>query len=395
MDWQKQMNQAMTYIESHLTEDIDYNTVAMMVGCSEWEFRRMFSFLVQMPLSEYIRKRRLTASISAIQNGEKIIDIAHRYGYESHAAYSRAFKQLYDVTPTLARNEKIALKPFQPLTFKLVLKENEMMENGTKLRKNVMGSKESEYAVSIDMDQENIHKTNESFWDRVGNELIGCTALPHYGAFITEETCQFFNEVAGKKVLEIGCGTGHSLQYVGERGASELWGLDISKEQIEKANQHLTTNQLTASFVCSSMEVECGIPKDHFDYVYSVYGIGWTTDLDATFNLIASYLKTGGTFIFSWSHPIHKCVAPENDDLIFKKNYYDESWYSVPIAGNHFSLTDRKMSTYINALAKAGLSIEALIEDSDDDLLNLSNSPFAKKAKMLPVTFVIKARKDR
>lgn len=393
MDWQKQMNQAMTYIESHLTEDIDYNAVAMIVGCSEWEFRRMFSFLAQMPLSDYIRKRRLTSSIEAIKKGERIIDIAQKFGYDSHAAYSRAFKQLYGVTPTLARNEKMALKPFQPLTFKLVLKENETMQNGTKRRKNIMGSRDSEYAVSIDMDPNKIHKTNEVFWDSVGTELVGGTALPNYGAFITESKCQFFNEVSGKKVLEIGCGTGHSLQYVGKRGASELWGLDISKEQIEKASQHLATNQLSAKFVCSPMEIPCGIPENHFDYVYSVYGIGWTTDLDTTFKLIASYLKTGGTFIFSWSHPIHKCVAPEGDDLIFKKNYYDESWYTVPIEGNHFSLTDRKMSTYVNALAKAGLSIETLIEDSDDDLLASRNSPFSEKAKMLPVTFVIKAKK--
>ena len=68
-------------------------------------------------------------------------------------------------------------------------------------------------------------------------------------------------------------------------------------------------------------------------------------------------MKTGGLFIFSWSHPIHKCVAAEGEEFIFKKNYFDESWYSVPIEGNLFSLTDRKMSTYINALAKAGLFI--------------------------------------
>lgn len=200
MDWQKQMNEAMTYVERHLTEDIDYNAVSMMVGCSEWEFRRMFSFLAQMPLSEYIRRRRLTASISAIQNGEKIIDIAQRYGYESHAAYSRAFKRLYGVTPSLARNDKIALKPFR-LTFKLVFKENEMMHNGTKHRETIRGSRDSEYAVSIDMDQENIHKTNESFWDSVGTELIGCTSLPNYGAFVTEETCPFFKRFLGKKFL--------------------------------------------------------------------------------------------------------------------------------------------------------------------------------------------------
>jgi len=57
------------------------------------------------------------------------------------------------------------------------------------------------------------------------------------------------------------------------------------------------------------------------------------------------------------------------------------------------SLSDRKLSTYVNALAKAGFVIEQMIEESDDYNMRNKNSDFAKKAKMLPVTFVIKARK--
>lgn len=93
MDWQKRMNQAMDYIESNLTEDINYSSLARIINCSDYEFRRMFSFLAQMSLSEYVRKRRISASLGAIKSGEKIIDIAQRYGYDSHAAFSRAFKQ--------------------------------------------------------------------------------------------------------------------------------------------------------------------------------------------------------------------------------------------------------------------------------------------------------------
>lgn len=393
MDWQKKMNQAMDYIENNLTGSIEYTSAAKFVSCSEWEFRRMFSFLAQMPLSEYVRRRRLTASITDIQNGEKIIDIAQRYGYESQAAFSRAFRQMHGTTPSLARDKGIKLKPFQRLTFKLVIKEDEIVEKGSNQRKHIMGAKGVGYAISVELDRKVIHKMNKNFWDSVGTELVGGTALPKYGAFITEERCNFFKEVSGKKVLEIGCGTGHSLQYLGDRQASELWGLDISKDQIEKAGQHLVANDFSATLICSPMESECGIPKDYFDYVYSVYGIGWTTDLDTTFEKIASYLKKDGLFIFSWSHPIHKCVAPEDDELVFKKNYFDESWYSVSLEGSVFSLADRKMSTYVNALAKVGFVIEALIEESDDEILQLKNSDFAKKAKMLPVTFVIRARK--
>lgn len=79
--------------------------------------------------------------------------------------------------------------------------------------------------------------------------------------------------------------------------------------------------------------------------------------------------------------------------LVFKKNYFDESWYSVSIDGGLLSLSDRKLSTYVNALAKAGFVIEQMIEQSDNEMLKSNESNFAQKAKMLPVTFVIKARK--
>lgn len=51
------------------------------------------------------------------------------------------------------------------------------------------------------------------------------------------------------------------------------------------------------------MEDELDVPRDYFDYVYSIYGIGWTTDLQGTFDKIASYLKKDGIFI------VRKCIA--------------------------------------------------------------------------------------
>ncbi len=77
----------MEYIENNLSEKPDYNTAAQFMNCSEWEFRRIFSFLTQIPVSEYIRRRRLTVAVSDIRNGDKIIDIAQRYGYESRPLF--------------------------------------------------------------------------------------------------------------------------------------------------------------------------------------------------------------------------------------------------------------------------------------------------------------------
>ncbi|WDQ30205.1 class I SAM-dependent methyltransferase [Paenibacillus marchantiae] len=247
------------------------------------------------------------------------------------------------------------------------------------------------------MNKHRVYETNSSYWDTKGNDFLGAIVLPFYGAFVTEEKCQLFGDVSGKKMLEIGCGDGQSLQYQGERKAAELWGMDISENQIEKAKQHLTTCGLSAKLICSPMEEESNIPVDYFDFVYSIYAIGWTTDLEGTFCRIASYLKKDGIFIFSWSHPIHKCVVEENNRLVFKKSYFDESWYSVApdFVQGELTLSDRKLSTYINALAKAGFVIEQMIEETEQEIIQLhdENNDLVKRAKMFPVTFVIKARK--
>ncbi|MWV42626.1 methyltransferase domain-containing protein [Paenibacillus sp. HJL G12] len=269
------------------------------------------------------------------------------------------------------------------------------MDKNSALRTSIIGGGEVDSVISVDTDKTVIHKTNSIFWDTKGNDILGATSLPYYGAFVSEEKCQLFGDVSGKKMLEIGCGSGQSLQYQGERKASELWGMDISENQIEKTRQYLTACGLSATLICSPMEEKCGIPEDYFDFVYSIYAIGWTTDLDGTFDRIASYLKKDGIFIFSWSHPIHKCVVEENNVLAFKKCYFDESWYSVSFDEGTLTLSDRKLSTYVNALSKAGFVIEEMIEQSDEEIMQRrdDNNDFAKKAKMLPVTFVIKARK--
>lgn len=394
MDWKMCMNQAIDYIEDTLAGKIDYSAAARILNCSDWEFRRVFSMLAQIPLSEYIRRRRLSLAVADIQSGEKIIDTAVRYGYESQAAFSRAFRQFHGITPTQARNKNASVSLYPRLTFKLILMEGINMGKDSKYRTNIIGAGETSYAIEAEPDKDAVHKTNTSFWDTKGSDLLGTTSLPKYGAFVSEETCCLFGDVGGKSVLEIGCGSGRSLLYLAERGMAELWGIDISERQLKKARTTLESNGVTASLICSPMEEACGIPNEYFDFVCSIYGIGWTTDLTGTFQLIASYLKKGGVFIFSWSHPIHKCVSAEHDMLVFKKCYFDESWYSAPLDGTVLSLSDRKLSTYVNALAKAGFVIEEMVEESDSDIIRSANgSEFAKKAAMLPVTFVIKARK--
>lgn len=141
------------------------------------------------------------------------------------------------------------------------------------------------------------------------------------------------------------------------------------------------------------MENDCGLPCNHFDLVYSVYGIGWTTDLDKTFKRIHLYLKDNGVFVFGWSHPIHKCVSVENGRLIFSNSYFNEEWYCADMSDKKIMLSNRMLSTYINTLADNGFIIEKLVEQTDREKATDANNDYGRKALMLPTAFVIKSRK--
>lgn len=123
MDSLSNMNKAMAYIEEHLTEDIDYSQISKIACCSEYHFKRMFSFLSGVGLSEYIRRRRLTlAALDLKDKSLRIIDVAVKYGYDSADSFSRAFHSMHGILPSEVRNSNIQLKAYPKMTFQLSIK---------------------------------------------------------------------------------------------------------------------------------------------------------------------------------------------------------------------------------------------------------------------------------
>ncbi|WP_167958022.1 AraC family transcriptional regulator [Anaerosporobacter faecicola] len=128
MEWLTKMNAAIDYIETHLTEDIHFDIVAMNAGCSSYNFQRMFSFITDIPLAEYIRRRRLTQAALELQNtDQKVIDVAIKYGYDSATSFTRAFKTLHGLTPTEARQEGVILKAYPKISFQISIKGDQEM----------------------------------------------------------------------------------------------------------------------------------------------------------------------------------------------------------------------------------------------------------------------------
>ncbi|BCL29559.1 GyrI-like domain-containing protein [Streptomyces aurantiacus] len=124
----ERLNEALEHIESRLDQRIEVTELARIAVTSEYHFRRMFSALAGLPLSEYIRRRRLTVAGAEVLAEERtLLEIAVRYGYGSGEAFARAFRAMHGVGPGEARRTGAALSSQPRLSFRLVVEGSSSM----------------------------------------------------------------------------------------------------------------------------------------------------------------------------------------------------------------------------------------------------------------------------
>ena len=127
MDWIAGIQNAINYIEDHITEELDYERIARESFSSQFHFQRVFSILCGYTLGEYIRCRRLTLAGAELQTKrEKVIDVAYKYGYDSPESFAKAFQKFHGITPSQARGGAM-LKSFSRLVIKVTLEGGSIM----------------------------------------------------------------------------------------------------------------------------------------------------------------------------------------------------------------------------------------------------------------------------
>ena len=121
MDWIQGIQNAINYIEDHITEDIDYTELAKASYSSSYHFQRMFGIMCGITLGEYVRRRRLTlAGNELLANNSNIADLAYKYGYDTPESFSRAFKRFHGINPSQVKKER-SLNSFSRLSVKIDL----------------------------------------------------------------------------------------------------------------------------------------------------------------------------------------------------------------------------------------------------------------------------------
>ena len=144
MEWIAAIQQAITYMEEHLMEKINYEDVAKHVHTSCYEFHRAFSFLSGMTVNTYIRNRRLSlAGREIVETDAKITDIALKYGYETPESFTKAFTRFHGVAPKFAREESAKLVLFNPLVIKI------SVEGGKSMDYRIVQTKEQKFIALV------------------------------------------------------------------------------------------------------------------------------------------------------------------------------------------------------------------------------------------------------
>lgn len=247
MEWIAAIQQAITYMEEHLMEEINYEDVAKHVHISSYEFHRAFSFLTGMTANSYIRNRRLSLAARDIaETGAKITDIALKYSYETPESFSKAFARFHGISPKFAREESAKLVLFNPLVIKIAV------EGGKSMDYRIVQTKEQKFIAVVRSFQNEIINDEENhdipdFWEECHNkdliqplrnlrpdgkrDLYGlCSPTQEgketfeygIGVLIDEETRNYNvdeMEMAGYRVWDVKPGTYVVFDCIGEDGA--------------------------------------------------------------------------------------------------------------------------------------------------------------------------------
>lgn len=244
MEWIERLNDAIRYIEEHLTDKIDYEQLGRIACCSSYHFQRMFAYMAGVPLSEYIRRRRMSLAAVDLQGKTmKILDVAAKYGYNSPTSFNRAFQSVHEIAPSAVKNEGISVKSFPPVTFKITVKGVEEMNYRIETKKafRILG-----VSVPLYKEIEKNFTIIPSKWQEISEngtlqKLIGMMDTPpmgvlgvstcndtepwkYYIAVSTSQTQEDFEEYtvpAATWAIFSGQGTNQSIQELEQRIVTE------------------------------------------------------------------------------------------------------------------------------------------------------------------------------
>lgn len=194
-------------------------------------------------------------------------------------------------------------------------------------------------------------------------------------------------DLAGKRVLDLGCGFGWFCRYVREAGATEVVGYDVSERMLERART--TTTDAAISYARKDLET-LELQATSFDLIYSSLTFHYIEKLERLFGEIHRALVPGGSFVFSVEHPIY--TAPSDPKWVGGTwpldRYLDvgprsTDWLAKGVIKQH-----RTIGTYLNLLIEAGFTLRHIEEWGPTPEQMLAHPEWANERQRPPFLLV-------
>ncbi|MDG0791066.1 methyltransferase domain-containing protein [Cohnella ginsengisoli] len=174
-------------------------------------------------------------------------------------------------------------------------------------------------------------------------------------------------ELAGKRVLDLGCGYGWHCRYAREQGAKSAIGVDLSEKMLERARE--TTDDPAISYVRSAIE-DFAFTKSAFDVAMSSLALHYVADFAEICRAVHGCLSEGGAFVFTVEHPTFTALeaqdwhyGPEGEKLHWPLDrYHEEGPRLARFLGHDVVKYHRTVAGYLNPLIEAGFRIDKLSE---------------------------------
>jgi SAM-dependent methyltransferase len=219
--------------------------------------------------------------------------------------------------------------------------------------------------MDADRDPQNIYDDPRFF--------AGYSRLERFGAGWTKalEHPSFMGllpDVAGKRVLDLGCGAGQLAVRLAELGAMEVIGVDVSERMLELARSERAHPRVT--YLRAAIE-DVEFPPDRFELVVSSLALHYVEDYPALVRRVARWLIAGGVFVYSTEHPVYTARDPADGwvldgegrrlhwalDDYAEEGLREQRWFVAGVRKYH-----RTIATLLNGLIDAGLAVERVLE---------------------------------
>ncbi len=229
--------------------------------------------------------------------------------------------------------------------------------------------------------------SNTESWDRIAarTRTDAATDVVSYGPDgPTEDDLRLIGDVAGKRVLDLGTGVGHTAITFAKRGAVAI-AVDASLGQLDRARDLAEREEVRIEWHHGDLADLAFLRADSVDLAFSAFAIAEVEDLDRLFRQVHRVLRANSVFVFSYEHPLSLCIGPESPESSERPTvveaYFAERSIQVERGGEPIVVFQRTVGDVFAALGRAGFRIEAIIEPRP-------------RSGLVPTTIVWRARKE-